>query len=107
MARGDTVATLQFVGHLTAADVRRQAFAVDRTASTLLVDCLAMTDYDPDARAEFVAWNKRTKAQFDRVAIVTDKLAWRMVIAAMSLASGQTMRAFDDVGSARAWLRTG
>ena len=62
-----------------------------------------MTDYEREAREAFVEWT-RDRPEIRRIAIVIRKPVWRMVISAMSIASSRTMRAFDDVASARAWL---
>jgi len=39
------------------------------------------------------------------VAIVTDKVLWRVVIGAMGLASQMPMQAFDSRAQAEAWTR--
>jgi hypothetical protein len=38
------------------------------------------------------------------VAVLTDKPLWRMVVAAMAVASGQKMKAFTALDKARSWL---
>jgi len=68
----------------------------------LIVDVLTMTGYDSDARAAFVAWNRTRRPRLHGVAIVTTRTLWRVVVAAMSLASGQQMRTFDTVAAAEA-----
>ena len=73
-------------------------------AVVLLVNCEAMTDYELEARAAFVTWNRENRARIERVAIVTVKPLWQMVVSAMSLASGQTLRPFSTAAAARAWL---
>jgi SpoIIAA-like len=70
----------------------------------LLVDCREMTGYTSEARSFFVDWNSAHRARVTRVAILTDNMLWHMIIAAMSLASGQSMKAFADAYAARAWL---
>ncbi len=70
----------------------------------LIVDCRTMTDYDADARALFVSWNARFRPRINRVAVITEKILWHMVVAAMAVASGQTMKAFDSVDAAETWL---
>jgi len=79
--------------------LRGTADAID-----LLVDCQRMTGYDAGARSHFVRWNQQHRARVGRVAIVTDNRLWRMVIAAMSLASSREMRAFATPELARAWF---
>lgn len=63
-----------------------------------------MTGYDAEARQLFVEWNARHRARVTAVAIVTHKILWHVVIAAMALASGQRMRAADTPQAARRWL---
>lgn len=72
-------------------------------SASLIVDAREMTDYDAGARERFVAWNSDHRRRIRRVAIVTDKTLWHMVITAMALASRQTMRAFSSLEAARAW----
>ncbi len=69
----------------------------------LLVDARAMTGYDLAARTRFVEWNTEHRERIRRVAIVTDKIVWRTVISAMSLASRQPMKAFADAEEAKSW----
>ena len=70
----------------------------------LLVDCLAMTDYEGEARRLFTEWNAQNKHRVHGVAVVTDKLLWHMVVSTIGLASRQTMKAFSDIDEAHAWL---
>ena len=102
-----TFATVQLRGHLTALALESALSAVDASAQALLVDALEMTDYDAEARSAFVAWNERVRDRIQRVAIVTDKPIWRMVISAMGVASRQKMRAFGSTREAREWLTGG
>lgn len=76
----------------------------DHAHNALLVDALEMTGYEPDARALFVRWNAEHRTRIDRVAILTQRTLWRAVIAGMSLASKQQMRAFATRDEALAWL---
>jgi hypothetical protein len=98
------IATVQLRGHLTVLALEAALAAVDTSATALLVDALGLTDYDAGARTAFVAWNERVRDRVERVAIVTDKPLWRMVISAMGVASRQKMKAFDTEATARAWL---
>jgi hypothetical protein len=93
-------------GHLTRNNLEAALGGVDQRggAYRLLLDALAMTGYDLEARHAFVAWNRRNRSGVDRVAIVTERTMWRAVIAAMALASGQDMRAFTSPEGARDWL---
>lgn len=100
------------VGHLTRAALDRSFDELSKARGgrtggfNLLVDALAMTDYDTDARSRFVEWNAAHKKQIHRVAIVTEKVLWHMVVAAMSVASGQKMRAFSTVDEALGWMES-
>ena len=104
---------VDLVGHLTRHVL---AVALDRATSSiaqasqpvvLLVDCRQMTGYDADARALFVSWNSSHRARIRRVAILTTNPVWHMVIAAMAVASGQKMKAFNGPDAAVAWLHEG
>ena len=68
----------------------------------MILDCLEMDGYEPDARQAFVDW-LRTHAP-GTVAVVTRRQSWHMVTSAMSLASGRHMKAFATVEQARAWM---
>ncbi|HSQ66738.1 MAG TPA: STAS/SEC14 domain-containing protein [Polyangiaceae bacterium] len=98
------IATVQLRGNLTALVLESALSAVDSSATAVLVDALEMTDYDAEARTAFVAWNERTRDRIQRVAVVTEKPLWRMVISAMGVASRQKMRAFASTSDARDWL---
>jgi len=106
----DTSAAIVMVlqGHLTRSSLLT-VFAdagpqIDRAACErcLIVDCLTMTGYDPDARSEFVRWVRERKPLLRCVAIVTDKVLWRMVVGAMGLASQVPTQAFDTRDQAEA-----
>lgn len=99
-------------GHLTRAALERSFASIAADLATLpegrsfdlVVDALAMTGYDADARSRFVEWNASNKKRIRRVAVVTEKALWHMVIAAMSVASGQKMRGLATQALAREWL---
>lgn len=102
-----TTLTLRLTEHLTRAELDRALTALALPAEgrvALVVDCLLMTGYDLDARHAFVEWNRMHKERVTAVAILTTKLAWRMVIAGMSLATAQAMRVFPTEHEASAWL---
>ncbi|MFO0684042.1 MAG: STAS/SEC14 domain-containing protein [Sandaracinus sp.] len=98
-------ALVRFAGHLTAEGVRTGLLGVatsgERTG--IVVDCLAMTGYDLEARHAFVAWHTRNAGRVARVAIVTTNPLHHMVIRAMSLAAGVPMRAFSVLVEAERW----
>ncbi len=98
---------INLCGHLTASvlqqEFRRLESELGTKRRSLVVDARQMTGYDEAARNLFVSWNAHHRNQILRVAIVTDKLLWRMVITAMSLAAQQDMRPFLNELEAWAW----
>jgi hypothetical protein len=103
------VLEIQLTNHLSAAalqtalDPLSQRLRIDAQPFRLVVDCLAMTGYDGDARSLFVEWNEAHRRRIERVAVVTGNKLWQMVVSAMALASRQEMKAFDSVTAARTW----
>lgn len=103
--------TLQVIleGKLTVDSLRSKLEPVSAqlaagSQAAMIVDVRGMQGYTTDARTFFVDWNRSHKRQLRCVAIVTDNVVWRMVIRAMSLASGQQMRPFSDHGAAATWV---
>jgi hypothetical protein len=102
---------LTLTGHLTVAALDAAFAPIDvRLRGTgerfgLVVDARKMTGYDEAARSRFVEWNLHNRHRMRRVAILTDKLAWKMVIATMALASRQQMKAFSSLGEAFTWIK--
>lgn len=94
-------------GHLTRGDLQASLQPVARNLlarrAALVVDARLMTSYDDDARALFVDWNTQHRDHIVRVAVVTERTLWRMVISAMALASQQDMRSFADLPAAQQW----
>ncbi|HEY2408553.1 MAG TPA: STAS/SEC14 domain-containing protein [Polyangiaceae bacterium] len=70
----------------------------------LLVDCRKMESYDAAARAHFVEWNSGMRKRIARLAVVTERQLWHMVVSGMALASRQTMKPFSEIVPARDWL---
>jgi hypothetical protein len=107
------IALVDLEGQLTAGTLQAALRPVDDRLERddaqigLVVDARAMTGYEGAARELFIEWNKKNRPRIARVAIVTDRISWRMVIAAMSLASGQAMRAFAELTRARRWADSG
>lgn len=99
--------TVTLRGHLTADALRAELTRVEPTMKSertgLIVDARQMTSYDDAARDLFVDWNSRNRSRIARVAIVTDKLLWRMVISAMGLAARQEMKSFAAYSDALVW----
>lgn len=107
--RSAPVVVMRLSGFLDAAQVQSAMAEADARldglgAGRLLVDCLAMDDYEAEARRLFTEWNARNKGRVERVAVVTDKLLWHMVVSTIGLASSQTMKAFSDIDEAHLWL---
>ncbi|MDD9936816.1 MAG: STAS/SEC14 domain-containing protein [Myxococcales bacterium] len=73
-------------------------------AVDLVVDCMLMHGYDVAARAHFVEWMREHRPRIRRVAVVTDRKLWHMVIRAMAFASGQQMTALSDRSELSGWL---
>ena len=97
-------------GHLTEPELRSALASATKDAPErfpVLVDCVEMTSYELEARHAFVEWNREHKGRVAQVAVVTDKSLWKMVVSAMAIASGQSMRAFGARADAEAWLRGG
>jgi hypothetical protein len=102
----------RLVGHLTRAQLEQVLGEISellqvRELAPVLLDCLEMDGYDLDARHAFVEWNKQWKPHVSRVAIVTRNRLYHVVIATMSLASGQAMKGFADHDEALGWARVG
>lgn len=96
-------------GQLTARALEKRlnqasASLASGTARGVLVDCLAMSGYDHDARESFVLWNRREKSRIARLAVVTDRAMWHLVVSGMALASGGKLKAFNQRLPAIDWL---
>jgi hypothetical protein len=104
------VVQLRMMAHPTLSDLQQATMRVDGDLSKtstpvgLLVDCSQMNGYDADARTFFVQWSRTARARLRRMAVVTDRPLWHMVVAGMAFASGQAMRAFGTRASALSWL---
>ena len=108
-ASSGSVQSVVLEGHLTRAVLDEQLSAISLQLgpkdNRLLVDARSMTDYDIDARAYFVEWNRRHRSLVSRVAVVTRNRLWHMVIRAMALASDQHLKPFFDPATATGWLQ--
>jgi len=62
----------------------------------LVVDALDIASYTAEAREDFVEFARRHTNSIERFAILTDRSLWRVVISAMSLASGMSMHAYPS-----------
>ena len=99
---------MKLVGHLDVAQLKVAIAKADELLVgddlRLLVDCAEMGDYDKDARELFTSWNAETRSRISKVAIVTDRKLWHMIVHAMAFASRQVMRPFGELNEAYAWL---
>lgn len=95
-------------GHLTTSSLKEETDRLEgllpQLGGLLTLDSDAMSSYDPDARSAFVAWARQRLQGGSKVAIVTQKPLWSMVIDAMALVSGVKMRAFTRVAEGEIWL---
>lgn len=93
-------------GHLTRAKLASALTAATtaraKGAAAILVDASEMISYDLDARHAFVEWIR--EAAPSKVAILTERGMWRMVIAAMGMAATVPMQAFGERDAAERWL---
>jgi len=102
--------SLTLTGHLTRSALDGQLASVtERFADShrrlpLLVDCLTMSGYDKDAREHFINWNREHSQKLSRVAVVTEKQMWHVVVSVMALVAQQQIKAFDDRVTAERWL---
>ena len=71
----------------------------------LVVDALQMSGYDAAAREQFVLWHHARRSRISRVAVLTRRSLWHMVIRAMSFAANVPMQPFQDLDVATAWAR--
>lgn len=69
----------------------------------VVVDILKMSGYSPEARSAYIAWHQRLQQNIKGVAVVTNNMLWRMVIAAIGLSV--PLRAFDANPDAVRWLQ--
>ncbi len=99
---GMQIFAIRLTGHLTEEQLDRSLPSITGTCA-LVVDAREMTGYDVEARRRFVEWNRQHRQHIRRVAVVTTRILWRAVISAMSLASRQTMEAFQSLETAERW----
>lgn len=70
---------------------------------SLVVDCMGMTDYELGCREVFVSWASEHRATLFRIAVVTDRPLWHMVVSAMAVSSGLEIRTFEKLDEAIEW----
>lgn len=91
--------TLPLSGHLSRESLDAAIGQIEDQLSMfdpchLVVDALEMTGYTGEARQRFVDFAREHGDALGRISILTTKPLWRVVISAMSLASGKTMRPY-------------
>lgn len=109
----EEIVDVKLRGQLDVKQLQEQLAPVERRIGegnppkALIVDCLDMTGYEGTARRYFVEWNATHRDSLNRLAVVLSNPLWKMVVSAMSLASGQVMKAFSSPSEARAWAEQG
>jgi hypothetical protein len=106
------VVVVNLEGHLTEETLSRALRVAEDDLERLgrasvVVDATQMTGYATAAREYFVAWHRRCRERVLRVAIVTNKPLWHMVIHAMSFATSVSMQPFSAQVAALEWARGG
>jgi hypothetical protein len=105
------VVRVSLVDHLTVAQLDAALGTASKQLATvgepaaLVVDCLRMRSYDIEARNKFTAWVATDRGSVGRVAVVTDKIIWQMVVRTMSLIARQEMKSFSSVADAELWIQ--
>jgi SpoIIAA-like len=103
------VFTIDIVGHLTTEmlgdELERvgSGLRVTSTPSAVLFDVLQMTSYDPPIRDLYITWHGKNRDRIGRVAVVTDKSLWRMIVSKVGLAVRAQVRTFSERRMAEEW----
>lgn len=71
--------------------------------ASLVMDCQDMTDYELGCRELLVSWAHGHRALLARIAVVTDRPLWHMVVYAMAVSSGLEIRPFAQLEDAIEW----
>lgn len=70
----------------------------------VVLDCRTMVSYTAEGRKAFVDWLLQHRDELYRVAIVTEKTVWHMVVSTMALAARIPMKAFSTLDEALDWI---
>lgn len=70
----------------------------------VVLDCRTMVSYTAEARSAFVDWLMQHRDGLYRVAIVTEKTVWHMVVSTMALGARIPMKAFSTLDEALDWI---
>ena len=101
---------VELCGHLTLDQLHSKLVAAEAAVARLspkphlIVDCRAMDGYDVAARTFFVEWNAKMRDRLGKLAVLTERQMWHLVVSGMALASRRQMRAFSTREDALAWL---
>jgi hypothetical protein len=106
------VVTLSFSGFVTSAAfrLRMSDFSTEMCPGNvyaLLFDILQVSGYEPALLDDYIRWHKQHATQVHRVAVVTNRMIWRLVVRTLSVAGGGPIEPFDHVDAAGVWLRSG
>ncbi len=71
----------------------------------ILIDTLGMQSYDMGAQKVFTQWVNEHSDSISKVAIVSDKQVWHMVISTMSPMMNVPMRVFYLKDDAKKWVK--
>jgi len=102
------VFTVEVQGYLTADEFASKLQSVSRRIQpgskvAVVFNVARMTGYEPEVRDTYVRWHKGAKPHIGRVAVVTEKPMWRLVVATLGMATGGTTKAFEKVDDALRW----
>ena len=108
------VLTAKIVGHLDKQVLSAALGPLDDKLATMgsegaavVFDISAMTSYDGEARTAYIQWQTLQRERLARIAVVTQRTLWHMVIAAIGLASKVSVKTFSTEAEARRWAETG
>lgn len=108
------VLTAKIVGHLDKQNLSgalgpldAQLAGVGPEGAAVLFDISGMTSYDGEARTAYIQWQTLQRDRLQRIAVVTQRTLWHMVIAAIGLASKVSVKTFSTVAEARRWAEHG
>ena len=99
-------------GHLTGPALERALETVTWSLEgksddcALVFDCLEMTGYDTEIRDIYITWHRRFKDRIKRVAVVTDRQLWRVVVSTVGLAVRGQVKTFNTLSPARSWAES-
>lgn len=95
-------------GHFTVAAFQERAAEIEaeiaqQGPSSVVVDTTALRGHDPESRLAFVNWYRANREGIRRLAIVADRMDWRIGTRTMALLSSGEIKPFSRVDEAMAW----